>query len=179
MAEPGYTLFETPIGRCGLVWGEVGLLGVQLPETPPDEAERRLRRRFPLAVPADPPAAMRRVVERIVGLLSGVPDDLHDVPLDHAAIPDFERRVYAVTRKIRPGETLTYGEVAARIGEPGAARAVGRALGRNPFPIIVPCHRVLATGGGIGGFSADGGIATKRRLLRIEGARGYEPGLFD
>jgi methylated-DNA-[protein]-cysteine S-methyltransferase len=124
-----------------------------------------------------------RAVARIQALLQGAPDDLLDVELDMTNIPEFQQRVYAVTRAIPPGRTLSYGEVgevAARIGEPGAARAVGQALGRNPFAPVVPCHRVLAAGTGAGGFSARGGVATKLRLLQIEQAQlGAEPGLFD
>jgi methylated-DNA-[protein]-cysteine S-methyltransferase len=92
-------------------------------------------------------------------------------------VPAFHRAVYAVARAIPPGETLTYGEVARRLGDPGSARAVGQALGRNPFAIIVPCHRVVAAGGATGGFSAHGGAATKRRILAIEGAGGDAPTL--
>ena len=107
----------------------------------------------------------------IIALLAGEPRDLADIPLDMSEVPPFHQRVYAVARAIPPGATFTYGEIAARIGEPGAARAVGQALGRNPFPPIVPCHRVLAAGGRTGGFSARGGVATKMRMLTIEGAR--------
>jgi methylated-DNA-[protein]-cysteine S-methyltransferase len=96
------------------------------------------------------------------------------------AVPEFPRRVYEVARTIPPGGTLTYGEVAARLGDARLAREVGQALGRNPFAIIVPCHRVLAAGGMPGGFSASGGVATKMRLLSIEGARAASQlGLFD
>ena len=117
---------------------------------------------------------------RIVALLNGMPDDLADVLIDLAGVPAFDRRVYAVARSILPGATLTYGEVALRLGEPHAARAVGQALGANPWPIVVPCHRVLAAGGKAGGFSAPGGLRTKLRLLQIEGAvLGGTPGLFD
>ncbi|CAO5233317.1 methylated-DNA--[protein]-cysteine S-methyltransferase [Frankia sp. AgKG'84/4] len=117
-------------------------------------------------VPNDVAAA----ISRMVGLLDGVPDDLADVRVDLSGTPEFHQRVYKVTRAIPPGGTLTYGEVADRLGMPGAAQAVGQALGRNPMPIVVPCHRVLAAGGAMHGFSAPGGVETKRRMLVIEGA---------
>jgi methylated-DNA-[protein]-cysteine S-methyltransferase len=118
-------------------------------------------------------------ITRIQALLTGARDDLADLPLALEGVPEFHRQVYAVARAIPPGEVLTYGEVARRIGEPGAARAVGQALGRNPFAPVVPCHRVLAAGGRSGGFSAEGGAATKLKMLEIEQARfDEEPGLF-
>jgi methylated-DNA-[protein]-cysteine S-methyltransferase len=110
------------------------------------------------------------VIDRIVALLRGEAVDLSDAALDTARIPDFHRRVYAIARTIPPGRTLTYGEIAERLGDPSAARDVGQALGENPFPIVVSCHRVLAANGKLGGFSAPGGAATKLKLLRIEGA---------
>jgi methylated-DNA-[protein]-cysteine S-methyltransferase len=126
-----------------------------------------------------PPGFVAAAIARIQALLQGGADDLADLPLDLEGVPDFQRRVYAVTRAIPPGEVLTYGEVARRVGEPGAARAVGQALGHNPFAPVVPCHRVLAAGGKSGGFSAEGGALTKLRMLEIEKARfGREPGLF-
>ena len=119
-----------------------------------------------------PRHSSQHAIEGIVALLTGESRDLSDVPLDFDdTVPEFHRRVYDVTRTIKPGTTLSYGEIAARVGEPDAARAVGQALGRNPIPIIVPCHRVLAANGGTGGFSAPGGTATKLQLLAIEGAR--------
>ena len=166
METTGYTTFETALGACGIAWGPRGIVAVQLPEAD----ERALRRAVPGARRAAPPADVRRAIEEIVGLLDGEPRDLSTIALDMERVPEFNRRVYAVARAIPPGETLTYGEVAERVGERGAAQAVGQALGRNPFPIVVPCHRVLAAGGGLGGFSAPGGVATKRRMLAIEGA---------
>ncbi len=166
--------FDTPIGVCTLIWGDAGVLGLKLP----DESGAPARRAEAIESPPDP--AIRRAAERIVALLEGRPDDLADIVLDMRAVGEFERRVYERARAIGPGSTLSYGELAAALGVPGAARAVGRALGANPFAIIVPCHRVLAAGGRAGGFSAPGGVATKRRLLEIERARiGSEPGLFD
>ena len=174
-----FTLFDTPIGACALVWGARGLVGALLPESNQAATRARIGRRFPLAREAPPPAAVQNTIARIDALLHGVPDDLADVVLDMAKVPPFHRRVYAIARAIPPGATLTSGEVAVRVGEPHASRAVGQALGANPFPIIVPCHRVLAAGGRAGGFSAEGGIRTKLRLLQIEGAVfGGAPGLF-
>ena len=176
----GYALFDTPIGGCALVWGGRGLLGVLLPAASEAMTRRRINQHFALAREAPPPADVARTIARIVALLNGAPDDLSDVPIDLAGVPAFHRRVYEVARGIAPGATLTYGEVALRLGEPHAARAVGQALGANPWPIVVPCHRVLAAGGKAGGFSAPGGLRTKLRLLQIEGAvLGGTPGLFD
>ena len=186
VSPQGFALFDTPIGRCALVWGEHGLVGVLLPDANEAATRRRLARRFPLARETLPPADVQRTITRITTLLNGVPDrlgvldDLADVRLDLTGVPAFHRRVYEVARRIAPGSTLTYGDVAQRLGEPNAARAVGQALGANPFPIVVPCHRVLAAGHRAGGFSADGGVRTKLRLLQIEGAvLGGAPGLFD
>ena len=140
----------------------------------------RLRRRFPDAREASPPSPVQRAIEGIVALLRGEAIDLSAVALDMDGVPPFERRVYEVARTIPAGATLAYGDIAARLGAPGEARAVGEALGQNPFPLVVPCHRVLAAGGKVGGFSANGGIATKLRLLSIEGARtSSAPTLFE
>jgi methylated-DNA-[protein]-cysteine S-methyltransferase len=167
----GFALFDTAIGRCGIAWGSRGIVGVQLPGAGEAETRARLRRRFPEAREAAPPAEVRRALDGIAAVLDGEAGDLSAVVLDMDRVPPFNRRVYDVARTIRPGETLSYGELAARLGDRGLARDVGRALGQNPFAIIVPCHRVLAAGGAIGGFSARGGVATKRRLLAIEAAQ--------
>jgi methylated-DNA-[protein]-cysteine S-methyltransferase len=112
---------------------------------------------------------VQQAIDQIVALLRGEPSDLEGITLDMDDVPPFRRRVYEVVRSIPPGETMSYGEVAEEVGSPGAARAVGQALGRNPFAIVVPCHRVLAAGGKAGGFSANGGVSTKLRMLAIEG----------
>jgi methylated-DNA-[protein]-cysteine S-methyltransferase len=176
-----YTFFQTPIGRCGLVWGANGLLGVLLPAEDAGAATARLRRVWPEASAAEPPDHVHEAMAATIGLLSGTSaDDLTGVVLDMRRLPVFQRRVYAMARGILPGCTTTYGEIAGRLGEPGSARAVGQALGANPFPLIVPCHRVLAANGRSGGFSAPGGLRTKLRLLEIERASlGGLPGLFD
>ena len=168
MTAQGFAIFDTAIGRCGIAWGGQGVAGVQLPEARESETRARLLRRVPGAREASPPPPVQRALDGIVALLRGEGGDLSAVPLDMDGVPEFHRRVYDVARGIPPGLTLSYGEVAARLGEPGAARAVGQALGQNPFPLIVPCHRVLAAGGKLGGFSANGGVKTKVRLLSIE-----------
>lgn len=172
MTARAYALFDTPIGRCAIAWGPCGLTALQLPEASDDETRARIERRDPAAREAPPPPVVRRAIEAIGALLRGESaSDLTELELDLSGVPEFERRVYELARGIRPGEVLTYGELAARLGMSGAARAVGRALGRNPFAIIVPCHRVLAAGGRSGGFSAHGGTATKLRLLTLEAAQ--------
>src|SRR5438477_7793213 len=168
MTANGFALFDTAIGRCGIAWGERGVTGVQLPEAGESETRMRMLHRFPAAGEAPPPPEVRQAVEGIVALLRGDETDLSSIPLDMESVPEFHRRVYEAARTIPPGQTLSYGDIARRLGAPGAARAVGQALGRNPFPIVVPCHRVLAAGGKIGGFSAHGGTETKRRMLAIE-----------
>ena len=176
----GFCIFDTAIGPCGLAWGDGVVVGAQLPEGDAEGTRRRMRHRYPQAPEAPVPPPMESVMERVRALLGGEPDALLDVALDMNGVPLFNQRVYEVTRAIPPGRTLTYGEVAAQLGEPAAARAVGQALGHNPFAPIVPCHRVLAARNGGGGFSADGGVATKLRMLQIERAQlGRERGLFD
>ena len=171
MTACGAALFDTAIGRCGIAWGPRGIVGVQLPEAAGAERARLLRR-SPGAAESAPPPEVRRVIGHIVALLAGESPDLRSALLDMSAIPEFDRRVYDVTRAIPRGATRSYGEIAVALGEPDASRAVGQALGRNPFPIIVPCHRVLAADGRPGGFSAPGGVATKLKLLAIEGVPG-------
>ena len=180
----GFALFDTPIGICAVVWAERGLIGTSLPALGPgpDDAATRagVQRRFRHARELAPPPAVQRAIARVQGLLRGGSDDLADIALDMTAVADHAQRVYAIVRRLRPGTTSSYGDVALDLGEPHAARAVGHALGANPFPIIVPCHRVLAAGSKAGGFSAPGGTRTKLRLLEIEGAPlGGSPGLFD
>ncbi|WP_437336376.1 methylated-DNA--[protein]-cysteine S-methyltransferase [Sorangium sp. So ce394] len=171
MTAHGFLLFDTAIGRCGIAWGARGVALLQLPEGREEGTRARLLERMPGALEAPPPPDVQRAIDGIAALLRGEASDLSGVPLDMERVPPFHRRVYEVARTIPPGATLTYGDIAARLGSIGAARAVGQALGRNPFAILVPCHRVLAAGGKVGGFSADGGVTTKLRLLEIERAR--------
>ena len=171
MTGLAFTLFDTPIGTCGLTWNEVGITGLQLPEKTAAATRARVQRRWPGAVETAPPPHIQRAIEQVLRLLDDGKTDLTDIPLDLSAAPAFNRKVYDVARAIPPGQTLTYGEIARRIGaEPQQARDVGAALGKNPIAIIVPCHRVLAANGRMGGFSATGGVDTKRRILEIEGA---------
>jgi len=175
-----FALFGTAVGECAIAWGDAGVTGVWLPEPRPGGLRRRLARSQPGAVDAEPPQTLAAVITTIRRLLDGDAVDLGDVRLDLRGVPDFAQRVYAVTRAIPPGRVLTYAAVAERVGAGAAARAVGQALGANPFPIVVPCHRVVAAAGQLGGFSAPGGTTLKQRLLAIEKARpDGPPGLFD
>lgn len=179
----GLAVFDTAIGHCGLAWGEAGLRSVLLPEADGSAAGLRthLLRRCPDASDAVPrPDWVLQAIDGIRALLAGQPRDLCELPLDERGVPDFHRRVYALARQIPPGQTRTYGELAEALGGKGRARAVGQALGHNPFAPVVPCHRVLGADGRPGGFSAPGGALLKLRMLAIEGARpwGSEP-LFD
>ena len=174
------TIFETPIGPCGLVWSEAGIVGAALPEASAEATRARLARRYPEAIEQAPDSAIAAVIARIRALLEGGKDDLADVPLDWSQVPTFDRGVLDICRAIPPGETLTYGDIARRLGDLALSRGVGQALGRNPFPIIVPCHRVLGSDGKTGGFSGGSGVETKLKMLTIEQARtGAGPGLFD
>ena len=167
--------------RCGIAWSARGVAGVQLPEASRRRTRARMRRRFPRR-PREP---RRRPACSAPSTASwrcsrGEASDLGDIALDLEAAPDFHRRVYEAARAIPPGQTMTYGEIARKLGAPHESREVGQALGRNPFAIIVPCHRVLAADGKVGGFSANGGVATKLRILEIEGASAVGAGpLFD
>jgi methylated-DNA-[protein]-cysteine S-methyltransferase len=177
---PGFTVFETPIGPCGLVWNARGISGLRLPEGTAEKTRARMRQRRPGIPESVPPPEIQRAIDRILALLRGEAVDLSDIPLDLEAAPDFHRKVYEVARTIPPGKTMTYGEIARRLGAPNESREVGQALGRNPVAIIVPCHRVLGADGKMGGFSATGGVATKRRILEIEGASAIGAGpLFE
>jgi methylated-DNA-[protein]-cysteine S-methyltransferase len=166
----GFTLFDTAVGQCALIWGENGVVGLQLPEANEHDTRARAANQFPDAMEIPPSGEAQQAIDGVTALLRGEPADLSAIRLDMSASPLFHRRVYEAARGIPRGSTLSYGEIARRIGSPGAARAVGQALGRNPFAVIVPCHRVIAAGGKTGGFSANGGVDAKLRLLAIEGA---------
>jgi methylated-DNA-[protein]-cysteine S-methyltransferase len=170
MAGLGYCIFDTAIGRCGLAWGDYGVVGVQLPEAREIETRRRMLREYPEARELRPPLTSQIAIEGIVALLHGQPSDLSDVTLDMHGVAPFNRRVYEFTRTIPRGETRTYGDVAARLKASGAVHSVAQALAHNPFMILVPCHRVLEAGGYADRISPNGGTISKRRLLSIEGA---------
>ena len=179
MSEFSFALFETAVGACAIVWSARGIAGVQLPEVDENATRARVLRRFPKASETAPVPAAQIAIDGIVALLRGERRDLSAIVIDDSAITEFNRRVYAIVRQVPPGATITYGEVAEQLGDKTLARAVGQAMGENPTPIIMPCHRVLAAGGKPGGFSASGGIVTKLRLLTIEGAQPGGPTLFD
>jgi len=174
-----FALFDTAIGTCGIAWTEQGISDVLLPGRSSAQTRTTLASRYGPTAESEPPVTVAGTIAGIVRLLDGAPEDLADAELDLTGVPEFNRQVYAVARTISPGRTLCYGDIAVRIGQPGAARAVGRAMGDNPCPIVIPCHRVLAADGSLHGFSGYGGIATKRRMLQIEGALAPdEPTLF-
>jgi methylated-DNA-[protein]-cysteine S-methyltransferase len=181
MAEAlAFALFDTAIGRCAIGWRGARIVGLRLPEASEGRLRSVVAQQWPSAEEAEPPPAVADAIALIARLLAGEKLALDEIDVDLSRAPAFERSVWEAARRIPPGEVRTYGEIAREIGQPGAARAVGVALGRNPVPVIVPCHRILAGGGKTGGFSAPGGVATKFRLLEIEGARrAGEGGLFD
>ena len=166
----GYALFETAIGIAAIAWNDAGLVACHLPEREAETARRGVLRRFPDSVEAEPPAEFASTVEGVQALMRGEKADLSQAPLDLSRTPEFHARVYEIARAIPAGQTLTYGEIAQKLGDRLLARDVGQALGKNPWPIIVPCHRLTAAGGKPGGFSARGGVDTKLKLLAIEGA---------
>ena len=172
LAGRGYTIFDTGIGRCGIAWSDAGIVGVQLPEAREIETRKRLFHLYPDAREQRPPGDVEIAIEGIVALLRGEQADLSEVALDLNGVAAFNARVYTFTRGIPRGETITYGEIASKLRLSGAVHAVAQALARNPFVIIVPCHRVLEAGGYADRISPHGGVISKRRLLSIEGARG-------
>ena len=170
----GFALFDTAIGVCGIAWTDAGIARVQLPEGSVRATQARLARFAPSATETAPPPLVAAAIDAIVRHLAGATSDIDSIALDSRGLAAFPRAVYEETRRIPRGHTRTYGAIAAALGDAGEARAVGVALGRNPWPIIVPCHRVVGARGATGGFSAHGGAATKRRLLEIEGWHGDE-----
>ncbi len=179
MTEQNFTLFDTAIGRCGIAWNKRGLIGVQLPHADETATRRRMRQRYPNGQEVPPPAGVQLAINGITALLRGEPRDLAGIVIDDSDTPAFNAQVYAITRTVPRGATITYGEIAERLGDKTLARDVGQALGDNPCPLVMPCHRVLAAGGKPGGFSASGGVVTKLRLLTIEGAQPNGPTLFE
>ncbi len=170
MNDSGFALFETALGHCGIAWAGKGIVGTLLPESDPAATRARLVRRFGDAHETAPPEMVHRAMRDIAAHLGGARIDYASLILDFDRVGAWEAGVYRAAQAIPHGETLTYGVLAVALGEPGAAQAVGQALGRNPWPIIVPCHRITAADGRTGGFSAPGGAVTKLRLLEIEGA---------
>jgi methylated-DNA-[protein]-cysteine S-methyltransferase len=179
MTNERFAIFETAIGACGIVWTDRGVSGVQLPEVSELATRVSVMRRHAGAVEAAPPPDVQRAIDGIFALLRGEPRDLSFIAVDDGKTPEFSRRVYAIARMIPPGATMTYGGIAERLGDKTLARAVGQAMKENPTPIIMPCHRVLAAGNKIGGFSASGGVVTKLKLLSIENAQPGGPTLFE
>jgi methylated-DNA-[protein]-cysteine S-methyltransferase len=179
MTSQGFALFDTAIGPCGIAWAEDGIIGVQLPERSTGATRARLRKRFPDLAERTPSPEAAQALDGMVALLNGDQTDLTGIRLDLTGVPDFHRKAYEIARTIPPGATLSYGDIATRLNAPGSARAVGQAMGNNPFAIIVPCHRVVAADGRIGGFSATGGSVTKIRMLAIERPDAAELTLFD
>ena len=178
MAACHYRLFETAFGVCGLAWNDSGLTQVRLPDQSEALTRANLLARQPQAEQGldGGPAFVATAIAQMRAHLAGVAHDLRGPPLDLSGVREFELRVYLATRALDPGQTCTYGEMANAIGDPAAMRAVGQALGHNPWPLVVPCHRVLAAGGRLGGFSAPGGSDTKRRLLVLEAGQVHREG---
>jgi methylated-DNA-[protein]-cysteine S-methyltransferase len=171
MEEGGHALFDTAIGVCGIAWGPQGVLAVQLPEADLQRTRERLLKGLSPLPETEPPVSVQAAIEGVQAVLEGRShSDLREITLDMTRLTPFQREVYAFVRAIPLGQTRTYGEVAQALGDPGLARAVGQAMGHNPFAPVVPCHRVLAAGNKPGGFSAGGGARTKLRMLMIEGA---------
>ncbi len=172
----GWTPFDSALGGCAVAWGAHGIVAVQLPEVDAAATRARLLKASGVLAQATPPPAVARAIAAVQALLAGQLADLgadacmESVALDMQRITDFQRRVYAATRRIPPGQTRTYGELASELGNKNSARAVGHALGLNPVAPIVPCHRVLGAAGKPCGFSAHGGVVTKLRMLQTEGA---------
>jgi len=180
MSSIGHTLFDTAVGRCAIAWSERGISAIMLPESDDEATRKRLLRRVGGAPETSPPANIQQAIAAIRSLLEGERIDLSNVAVDLEGMPDFNLQVYDIARKIPAGETLTYGDIARRLGDVQLSRAVGQAMGQNPVPIVVPCHRVVAAGGKTGGFSAPGGSRTKLKILAIERAKvGNAPDLFD
>jgi methylated-DNA-[protein]-cysteine S-methyltransferase len=164
-------LFPTALGACGVAWSEHGLAALQLPEADPKATERRLAARSASAGPADPPHQIATLIADVQRYLAGDRIEFSGAAVDLDSVEPIRGRIYQALRGIGYGRTATYGELARAAGLAGAeaARDVGVAMARNPVPLVIPCHRVLAAGGKLGGFSAYGGAVTKEKLLALEG----------
>ncbi|MBX3520284.1 MAG: methylated-DNA--[protein]-cysteine S-methyltransferase [Xanthobacteraceae bacterium] len=180
MSAQHFAIFDTALGHCGLVWTSSGIAGVNLPEGSEEKTRARVKKRFPEAEEAVASPEIQKIIDEVIALVAGEKIDFSHVMLDHAPLPEFSRRVYEIVRTIPIGHTLTYGDIAKRLGDVSLSREVGQAMGKNPTPIIMPCHRVVAASGKTGGFSAPGGVDTKMKLLSIERRHGdHPPTLFD
>jgi methylated-DNA-[protein]-cysteine S-methyltransferase len=180
MVGAAYTIFDTMIGRCGIAWGDGGVLAVQLAESREIDTRRRLLRQCPDARESRPGPDVTPVIAGLTAALRGEPWDFTDVQLDLGGISAFDCRVYAAVRAIPRGETATFADIAKALRASGAVHAVGQAIRRNPFAVVVPCHRALASPGDTSGICANGGSVTRRRLLSLEGALACSgPTLFD
>lgn len=168
--DAGWTTFSTALGVCGMSWTPQGIESFSLPEPSRASMEERLRNITGIATAASSqPLWVRELIEKVKSHMNGHAQDFSDVPVHFSGISAFTRAIYEAAQKIRPGTVMTYGELAALAGRPHAARAAGSALAKNPIPLIVPCHRVVASSGTLGGFSAAGGVGTKAKLLECEG----------
>ena len=176
IAEQHYCVFETAMGFCAIAWSERGVTRFQLPTKNAEAAERLMRRRAPGAEAAEPPPSVAAAIAAAKRYFEGEETDFSGVEVDLDGCDPFFAKIYAALRKVGWGRTTTYGALAAEIGAGReAARDVGEAMARNPAPLIIPCHRVLAAGGKIGGFSAPGGAQTKIRMLTLEGVNAGPP----
>ncbi|NUR13494.1 MAG: methylated-DNA--[protein]-cysteine S-methyltransferase [Bradyrhizobium sp.] len=171
MVGRGYAIFDTAIGRCGIIWSNTGVVAVQLPEAREIDTRRRIFQLYPEAREQRPSENAELAIEGIVGLLQGGDPDFSEVSLDASGVPGFNRRVYEFACSIPRGETRTYHEVAKALGASGAAHSVAQAIARNPYMLIVPCHRMLEAGNYTDRLSPYGGVISKRRLLALEGAQ--------
>ena len=170
MWRRAFAIFDTAVGRCAVIWRGELLTGVLLPSADDDAMRAAVRRRAGEAQEAPAPPAIEKVIGKITRLCAGEAVAFDDAPLDREHIEPLANRIYDILLRVRFGETTTYGAIAEELGDKNLSRAVGAAMGANPFPIVIPCHRVTGAGGRMGGFSAPGGADTKRKLLDIEGA---------
>lgn len=177
-----YTLFDTMLGYCGIVWKTPGPVGAfpiaafQLPEATPLLTEARVERRWEAKRAQSVPLPIQNIIRRVKLHLSGESQDFGDIELDLDGVGKFAKAIYQAARAVPAGQTTTYGQLAEAVGCAGAARTVGQAMSRNPVPLIIPCHRVIAAGGRRGGFSAHGGLMTKAKMLETEGVTLGHPG---
>lgn len=170
MVGRGYAIFDTAIGRCGIVWSNSGVVAVQLPEAREIDTRRRIFQVHPEAREQRPSENTELAIEGVAALLQGGDPDFSEVSLDAGSVPGFHRRVYEFACTIPRGETRTYHEIAKALGASGAAHSVAQAIAKNPYMLIVPCHRVLEAGNYADRLSPYGGVISKRRLLALEGA---------